>query len=258
MDHSVKYNEADLALNPVQTHITAIMSAALFSQGVYDIVHGRGSSALRAQKYVRDLRSEHLPDNQWQIEVTGWFATSLAKLQRSMLEYATGPSNISDASLFIPPPDDISRDLCHSQMLPSARDTISFSIANLSIVLLISAILIVTSLYLDTVVGCIQRKVNARNHKRLQWIMDSKLQLQRQAFEGAGMGEWSGGTDTVPVTTRREKFSTTSEATDPQHPRLQRYKNEAQWNGEGASLLGSPEGRVKIGNSVDTQSVAGS
>lgn len=174
-----------------------------------------------------------------------------------MLEYAAGPSNISGTTFIVPPADAIQEALCYSQMVPSARDTISFSIANLSIVLIVSALFILANLGLDTTVGFIQRKMNPRSPRRLQWILDDKFQLQRLAFEEAGMGEWSGGADALPVTMRREKFGAIPEDVHPKHPRLHRNNGEGAINERG-SLLGRSGGEDKAGTTAETRSIAGS
>ncbi len=55
------------------------------------------------------------------------------------------------------------------------------------------AMLILTSLLLDTVVGFIRHQFHWKEHKKLQWTLDEKLQLQPMAYEEAGQGHWSGG-----------------------------------------------------------------
>jgi hypothetical protein len=42
---------------------------------------------------------------------------------------------------------------------------------------------------------------------KLEWTLYELLQLQRMAYEGYGIGTWSGQTDLVPVTMFGEKFS---------------------------------------------------
>ena len=242
-DESLPYKR--IGFNDVQLEIAGLLLVFLPWQSVAQIINGRAAAALRAQDYVDDLVSQHLPNNQWHGELEAWFATGLAKIQRSVLEFAAGSSNVTGNAYIQPPVDAIQKSLCYSQMVPSASDTINFSIASLSIVLLLSAFLIVTNLILDTVVGFIQRKLNARNPRRLQWIMSEKFQLRRLAFEGANMGDWSGGANGIPVTTTGEKFGAIPQDVDTQHPRYYRRKEE----GEGASH----EGEMLLGSSSDAQ-----
>jgi hypothetical protein len=60
-------------------------------------VSGRGSGALKAQSTVFTLTQvAQLPDNQWQIELDGWFAISLASLQQYLYEKAVGPTGVTE------------------------------------------------------------------------------------------------------------------------------------------------------------------
>ena len=54
---------------------------------------------------------------------------------------------------------------------------------------------------LDSAVGALRQHLHWDDHKRLQWAVDEKLQVQRVAFEAAGQGTWTAGTDAVPTTT---------------------------------------------------------
>lgn len=40
----------------------------------------------------------------------------------------------------------------------------------------------------------------------MRWALDDKLQLQRLAFEGAGVGLWNAGIGAVPTTKRSQTF----------------------------------------------------
>jgi len=217
----------NIGLNPVQAHIAGILHLYIRYQSTSSILSGRGSSALRAQEAVHDLQSGPLPDDQWLVEVESWYTTGLAKLQRTVLEYAAGASNITYGTYVQPPMDSIQQALCYSQMVPAASDTLSFSIAGVVIVLLIGAVLIITNLILDTLVGLYQRKRNVGKTRRLQWILDGKLQLQRLAYEEAGMGEWSGGTSSVPITRIGDRIGLPKDV-DLKHPRL---RGRVEWNG---------------------------
>lgn len=61
-----------------------------------------GISALRARDTLTLGMQMPLPSNQWELEVQGWHHTSLAALQRTLLEMATGPFDTAmDAMWFI-------------------------------------------------------------------------------------------------------------------------------------------------------------
>lgn len=238
--HGASYD--NIGLNPVQHLIAGRLSLYLVFQSTFSSLSGRGSSALRAQEAVHDLQSGVLADDQWHIEVESWYATGLAKLQRTVLEFAAGASNITNGTYVQPPVNPLEQALCYSQMVPGASDAISFSIAGVAVVLIIGALLIITNLFLDVLVGLYQRKKNVGNARRLQWILDEKLQLQRLAYEEADMGEWSGGTSVVPVTLAGEKFGL-PEDVNPTHPRLRRREeiNDGHELHESSSLVGKQE-----------------
>lgn len=219
-----------IGMNFVQRFNMFRFGHQLMYSSLHSSLAGRGGSALRAQELVENLQSQPLPNNQWMIEVQSWFNAGLARLQRNMVEYAAGPPDMIDnGSLlkFNHPLEDI---MCHNQMVHSTSETTNFSMLGLALVLIIGSIVIMTNLLLDTIVGFIQRRFKTGDHRRLQWIVDEQLQLQRMAYEEAGMGTWSGGAAPVPITRFGEKFGIPPD-TDPDHPRL-RDRMEVTGSGE--------------------------
>jgi hypothetical protein len=57
----------------------------------YNVPHYLGLSSLTARYSMSNGWQGPLPANQWQKEVEHWFTTSLANLQRLVLELGTGP-----------------------------------------------------------------------------------------------------------------------------------------------------------------------
>ena len=204
----------------------------------YSSVKGRGSSSLRAQETLDDLDQAPLPNNQWMTEVSSWFAVSMAKLQQSTVQYATGPPHLVAGSHLWKPTDDIDVAMCGSQKVRNSFNTLSFSVLGVAIILVVGAMLIFANLVLDLLVGCIQHRWNIGNHRRLQWVLDEKLQLQRMAYEEAGIGTWSGTTDAVPVTAYGERLGLPP-GIDPKHPRL---SVSTSGKSEGDGLMGHKKG----------------
>lgn len=155
------------------------------------------------------------------IEVESWFATGLARLQQSVVQYATGSPNVIEGAYISKPTEAFSQMMCDNQQVRSTNNAMNFSTLGVVIILIVGGLLITTSLILDTLVGFIQRKRNMRDYQRVQWALDEKLQLQRLAYEEAGMGTWSGGTSVVPVTKFGEKFGMPPDV-DRDHPRIGR------------------------------------
>jgi hypothetical protein len=68
----------------------------------------------------------------------------------------------------------------------------------------------------------------------VRWQLDSKLQLQRIAFEEAGLGVWQGGADQVPTTMIRGQKIELPEEWDEVHPSLYRKIGKARSAGSGS------------------------
>ncbi|KAL9065715.1 MAG: hypothetical protein Q9161_008050 [Pseudevernia consocians] len=202
----------------------------------YYSVNSRGANALRASETVNGLDQIFLPNNQWMIEVSTWFAVSMAKLQQRVISYATGPGYIPDA-MYLSRPVEIEEKMCKNQIVRSSSGTISFSVLGLAIIVIIGAALISTSLVLSTVVGILRRWLKWKEYKGLQWTLDEKLQLQRLAYEEAGQGHWSGGADSVPVMKNGDLIGV-PEGVDTTHPRLGRLWRHSE---SGSVITGAPE-----------------
>jgi hypothetical protein len=169
----------EVGLNVVQQGILDRIAVVAPYTSIYQAVNPRKDAALRAQETVTDLEQAPIPDNQWMIEVGHWFEASLARLQRGIVEYATGPTNIIPGLTVYLPNDPVSKAMCFSQKITDPQGTISFSVLGVAVILSVGGFIIFMSLILDTIVGFIQRTFNKGQHARLNWILDDKLQLQR-------------------------------------------------------------------------------
>lgn len=209
-----------LGLNTQQKAI--VDRSNLFYQSIYFSVTGRNQAALRASESLFDRTLYALPNDQWMIEVSSWFAVSMARLQQSVIQYATGPPYLPDGAILIKPANEAERHMCKSQRVRSPGGTMSFSVLGVAIILVVGSILILISLFLDTIVGYFRRAFGLDEYKRLQWAMDNKFQLHRLAYEEAGQGSWSGGVEMVPTTRRGDLIGVPFQQVEEQHPRLTR------------------------------------
>ena len=238
---------AKLGFNGAQLSTSLQMGLAIPGQTTYDVVNPRGPNSLLASEKVYDLRSPGLPNNQWMNEVSSWFGISMAKLQQKIVQLATGPENIPEGATLkhLASESKFTKHLCDNQKIRSSSGTISFSVLGVAIILVVGSLIIFTNLILDMLVGFIRRKTGWNDYKRLQWILDEKLQLQRLAYEGANQGEWSGGLDAVPVTEYGNRFGLPREV-NMLHPRLsqQGLAQETRYTGGG----GMPEQQGLMGN----------
>ncbi|KIW84087.1 hypothetical protein Z517_03333 [Fonsecaea pedrosoi CBS 271.37] len=171
---------------------------------------GRGGLALRASEKVSDIISAGLPNNQWMLEMSNLFAMALARLQHSVVEYATGPSDVTDGMIVQGPSDSEGRALCSAQMIRNTGLYANFSVLGLSLIVGLGTLIIIASIVLEAVVEFFRRRrqyksVNDAVDKSLQWVLDGKFQLMRLAYEGIGVGTWVRTGQHIPVVKEGEQ-----------------------------------------------------
>jgi hypothetical protein len=96
--------------------------------------------------------------------------------------------------------------LCRGTKVRISTGTVSFSVLGLEPIIGLGGVVILLNLSMDLIAGWMgPRWFPASEYRRLNWVLDDKLQLQRMAFEGLVWGHWRGRTDVVPVTDLGEK-----------------------------------------------------
>lgn len=210
-----------LDMNDRQFAVVGRIAPQQLKLSTYNSVNGRGPGALRASETVFELSQIGLPNNQWMIEASSWFAVSVAKLQEIPLRWATGPPFVPDGSRLIRPtlPADIQ--MCKSQMILNPGGTMSFSVLGIGVIFIVGIFLMLLSLWLDSITGYVRWKLQYDDYKRLQWGLDGMFQLHRLAYEAAGQGIWTGGADTIPVTQPGNLMGMPEFHADSRHPTLQ-------------------------------------
>lgn len=83
--------------------------------GLPEVLTSLGISSLTSRYKLRNGIQGPLPSNQWQLEVKHWFRTTLADLQRSVVETATGTMGMSTQWMRQPQTPE-ERLLCRSQV----------------------------------------------------------------------------------------------------------------------------------------------
>jgi hypothetical protein len=155
--------------------------------------------------------STPLPNNQWILEAENWFAIMMANIQQLVADTATSAPSI-DPQYTLPPANTSSGmyQYCSNQIIH--QDNFSnFSVLGITIIFFIGGIIICTSLVLETVVSFLQTRLQRGLYHQVRWRLDSTLQWQRMAFEGAHMGTWSDGAEEVPVTEKSEKLASATD-----------------------------------------------
>lgn len=64
-----------------------------FSEPISEVIYALSSQSLTARNSLMGNMQGPIPDNQWQLEVQHWHETSLALMQASFVETATGPND---------------------------------------------------------------------------------------------------------------------------------------------------------------------
>jgi hypothetical protein len=233
-----------------------IRSTLNFSQ-IYHSVAGRGAEALLANEKVTQTVSDVLPDNQWTIELGNWFATSLARLQHAMVEYATGPFEPPSEMIILPPKSKQDSDLCHAQIVRATGSYQSFSILALALVSGFGVLIIAVSFTLERLARIFQRlwKRGGKKGKErlLRWTMDGKLQMMRMAYEYIGIGEWLRKEHSTPITKELGPIFKLPENLDPKAPSW----CQPQYASTRLSIL-TPQGRPGTSPSFTTDTSSSS
>jgi hypothetical protein len=98
------------------------------------------------------------------------------------VEFASGHPDLGETgSVKKIPTDSSTYHLCLNQMVPSPGTHQNFSVVGIIIVLVLGGILIVLGVVIDPLVGWIQQRLRKGEYKRLSWIDNGFLELQKQA-----------------------------------------------------------------------------
>ncbi|KAL1854465.1 hypothetical protein Daus18300_011386 [Diaporthe australafricana] len=167
-----------------------------------------------------------LPLNEWQLDVSNWFAVYLSRLQSSLLETASG-SMVADAGFGSLEPDtDAARKTCINQKIRTTRYS-SFSFFGIMFTYVLGGLVLVVSYSLEPILDCLHRRRKYKQYAYLEWVTNETLQLHRLAHEEAdgASGPWSRCTNWIPTTSPGVALSSL-DISDLKHPRLQQTTKE--------------------------------
>ncbi|KAL9622986.1 MAG: hypothetical protein Q9160_002704 [Pyrenula sp. 1 TL-2023] len=160
--------------------------------------------ALKARDSLFSDWQGPLPSKQWRQEVLFWEKISLTAAQRAAVKAVTGPSDPSVQQYVQKNVPGLIDDFCVEQKTRSTAYT-SFSVLGLTITLVVGALVIAISNFIEPFCTCIWQKKHL--HRRLEWVTNETLHLQRTIQEKLGLGTWSAASSSsVPVTEKDEKF----------------------------------------------------
>ncbi|KAG9605358.1 hypothetical protein KCU77_g839, partial [Aureobasidium melanogenum] len=191
--------------NVVQNTLLPRFTAATTRNAMTHVPQFLGADSLLASSYVYQWSSLDLPDDQWTVELSNWFSTSLISLQLFSASYVQSDtpqwSSFSKIS-----PSAGERWMCTNQIV-HRDDHTSFSVLGLSIVLGVGCIIILISLILKDLVTWIQSDTEENDVRTQTWTELGLLQLQRKVLETSNptAPAWVGEGD-VPTVSSGESF----------------------------------------------------
>ena len=198
------------------------------------------SAALLAQDLADNNLSSGLPANQWQLEVTRWFQTSLSKLQSLIVQFArieaasfAGFATLREPAFYGGEPPAFRQALqsqCGNQRVQSAGQVQSFSALGLFLVVGITVLLGVVALLLEKCINLTRRGLESRAETALQ--ADEGLHLLRMVLEGTAREQdkgssWRLSTLGVPICDIDTAVDRPTLSTN----RLSTYRSESESNG---------------------------
>ncbi|KAL9624424.1 MAG: hypothetical protein Q9160_001387 [Pyrenula sp. 1 TL-2023] len=186
-----------------------------------NVLESLGSNALLAREALSSGMHGTLPPDQWQQEVLHWHDISMARMQRAVIEMATGPFDASMDKFVEKLPDAAAKQFCQNQKIRSTSHT-SFSVLGLSLTLCLGGLIVLLSYAAEPALHLAQRWRRVAIYHRLEWISNETLQLHRMAHEGIGSGgKWSNATASVPITENGQPLAMLN-VNNETHPLLDR------------------------------------
>lgn len=168
---------------------------------MFNSVNGLQTAALKAQDSLFITLSSGLPDDQWQIELRGWFDTALARVQSSMVDFVSkdiaGFAQYANLTVWAGTTN--VEAMCDNQKILAIGNYQSFSMMGVEIIAILGTFIIGLSFLLEKIVGFFQKK-GKRKYKQVLWNSDEILQQQKRALSRIGENEWEEKDGDVPVT----------------------------------------------------------
>ncbi|CAN8104865.1 unnamed protein product [Discula destructiva] len=177
----------------------------------------QGDSLLSRQSLSSGYQGDALPDNQWQLEVTNWFAICLAFMQQTLLETVSGDGSPVPNLQLQKPETAAAKKLCRSQKIRTTKYS-SFSFFGILFTYILGIAIIAISFALEPIFEFLYKRRGYKQYNFVEWTTDSTLQLQRLAYDERN-GDWEHCMDAVP-TTKTDFQLRRLDTRDPDHPRL--------------------------------------
>ena len=114
-----------------------------------------------------------LPSDQWKLEVDDFHGNVLAMLQRSIVDYATGPPNREwDKFIDLPQPGTPEARLCGMIRVRSKGDYANISVLGMGIIVFASLLIVLLNIFLPTMARLLQGKSYGGRTRTEAWEAD--------------------------------------------------------------------------------------
>ncbi|CZR58417.1 uncharacterized protein PAC_08309 [Phialocephala subalpina] len=137
----------------------------------------------------------------------------------SSCSIATGPSGRDSRYAANAAANDTSLQWYCDRVIIRNGGYVSFSVLAIGLVVGLGGLIVLSSLFFETAVGWIKKQWKRQIDRQAYWNLHSALQLQRMAFEEAGLGTWERCAEEIPVTARGEMLQVATEQ-DEWHPSI--------------------------------------
>jgi hypothetical protein len=197
---------SSMRLNPRQAALYKMMRIMLYYMRLNSVLTFLKNEVLVSTKLVYGSFgiSTALPEVQWHREVENFHNLTLAGLQLNTIDHVGSPNvQIKDGQwlhdYIVPETDPEGINLCRNQLVHITGYN-SFSMLGIILVVVLSALIILADIYLPWLVSKGRRDPDdviggtdshTAHNKLSSWEEDDILQIQRQAFEGRGIGPWT-------------------------------------------------------------------
>lgn len=192
----------ELGFNDAQFATAMRLISNMATTDTYNTVNGQNSAALQATSLASQLFSPRLPDDQWMIELRGWFEIGLAKLQHAVVQHVDNtwvadsgyPLNVVYLQTVGDEPNATIRAAneyqCRNQLSRSLAGYQSFCLLGVIIVIIYSCTMVILNWCLSSIVRRFHRKNPSKQHKYYADVKHGKYALAVDALRAAGYDGW--------------------------------------------------------------------
>ena len=162
------------------------MLRSVDTSSIYNIINGLGKSSTPLLANNETITSTsflslHLPDHQWKLELTNLHAIAMSQLQHNIVRWGTGQiaaePQLGGGLYLMPPATEPDSWFCRNLMIPSTVYQ-SFSVIAITLIIVFGTLVIVISMTIESMAGCIQKRFTKGPAPLNDWNHDDMLRLE--------------------------------------------------------------------------------